>query len=95
MKKLLFAVFLAIPSSALADFDYHLFEYRKCANDATVRILARSDANTCIDHYLMIKLHFAEVTLEDYERMSASERAEVSKEGYLKFKEWELNKIRK
>jgi hypothetical protein len=93
MKHLLLAASLTVPSLAHASFDYHLSEYLKCSQEAVLQVLDKSEAISCMDHYLRVKLHFVDVTYEEYQEMSSLERTDANRIGYLRFKEWELQQF--
>ena len=67
-----------------------LTAYYLCDATANARPMSPAEWQACNASYHALKLHFIEgVTPEDYDRLSAGERAAVAAAGYAAFKAWE------
>lgn len=63
--------------------------YLMCSEAAETRLLDRSEIETCTSLYMEVKLGFVpDVGVEEYESMSAAERAEINQQGYAGYVAW-------
>ncbi|WP_299735363.1 hypothetical protein [uncultured Roseobacter sp.] len=63
--------------------------YLMCSEAAEVRVLDSSEIEHCTSIYTEVKLGFVpEVSLDEYQIMSAAQRAEVNQRGYAGFLAW-------
>lgn len=63
--------------------------YLICAEAAEVRLLDKTEVETCTSIYTEVKLSFVpEIGFDEYHMMSAAERAEVNSQGYAEFSTW-------
>lgn len=63
--------------------------YLMCSEAAEVRVLDRTEIETCTTIYMDVKLGFVpEVSADEYNQMSAVERANVNQQGYAGYVAW-------
>ena len=62
--------------------------YFLCSEAAEVRVLSHAEVETCTATYRQVKLSFVELRTEEFEAMSATERAEVNRQGYAAYVDW-------
>lgn len=63
--------------------------YFLCSEAAEVTVLPPAEAAACVDTYTEVKLSFVDgVDRDDYDALSASERAEVNRMGYAGYVAW-------
>lgn len=63
--------------------------YMSCSEAATERVLSRVEAMDCATKYLQLKLSFLpDVAFENYSKLSAGQRAEANRRGYLYYLLW-------
>jgi len=63
--------------------------YFLCSEAAEIRVLPHAEAAACVETYTDVKLSFVDgVDRDDYNALSASERAEVNRMGYAGYVAW-------
>lgn len=63
--------------------------YSECARAAESRILSYAEALACSHAFLALKLSFLpDITPGQYRDMTAAERADVNRRGYLAYRAW-------
>lgn len=62
--------------------------YFLCSEAAEVRVLSPSEAEACIATYQNVKLSFLNIGIDEFELMSATERAVVNQRGYAAYVVW-------
>lgn len=63
--------------------------YLMCSETAEMRLLDRVEVETCTSLYMEVKLGFVpDVGVEEYEDMSAAERADINQQGYAGYVAW-------
>lgn len=62
--------------------------YFLCSEAAEVRVLERIETEACISKYQNVKLSFLKIGIDEFELMSATERAVVNQQGYAAYVAW-------
>lgn len=63
--------------------------YFLCSEVAEIRVLPPAEAADCVDTYTDVKLSFVDgVDRDDYNALSAVERAQVNRKGYASYLAW-------
>lgn len=63
--------------------------YFLCSEAAEVTVLPPAEAAACVETYTDVKLSFVDgMDRDDYDALSASERAEVNRMGYAGYVAW-------
>ena len=63
--------------------------YLMCSEAAEVRVLDRTEVETCTSIYMDVKLGFVpDVDANEYQLMSAVKRADVNQQGYAGYVAW-------
>lgn len=68
--------------------------YFLCSEAADVRVLSRTEVDTCTSIYTEVKLGFMpNIDMAAYQSMSAVERAEVNRHGYAAYVVWQAENV--
>ncbi|MFV1602330.1 MULTISPECIES: hypothetical protein [unclassified Phaeobacter] len=63
--------------------------YFLCSEAAELQVLPQAEAAACVDTYTDVKLSFVDgLDRDDYDALSAAERAVVNQEGYAAYLAW-------
>ena len=65
--------------------------YLMCSEAAETRLLDRAEVEACTSLYMEVNLGFVpDVGVEEYDNMSATERAEINQQGYDGYVAWRV-----